>query len=368
MKFYDDIGSFIIELVKYADDKDIKTFLQNCFEEVITQQDREEELLTSNYYMQMLLNYLYNYICLSDETLERLPTFKLDNADFDRLKHLDITKCRLIYMHLVALCQSYYTLWVLCTPQSCTKILKLLIENYKINKFYYYIYNEKLIRIKIKQHGETKYYYDKKEFYFERDSSKDYILSENRDYKVEINKNFAINTILQQSKKDAIDIEKAIAKYKDDFFKAIKEFLIQFDFQDIKEAHEQIVSILKNEEKEYCKCCNPNRKNPKATKLCDKCKNLFDSLEELKTYIDDWESNDFICSITETDFKKMIYEISPAKYPKINKLRNARKNKLNKLIQKLETEIEHSANSAKYEEITKCIAKIKQQIIRCFDN
>lgn len=403
MKFYDNIGSFIIQFINYVDIRDIKKFLYNCSAKIITVQDIEEEKVEPYYYQQMLLNYLYNYIYFLDNGLERLSTDALDDALFDPVQYLDISTCRLIYLHLNALCQSYFTYNAPLSddkqeyeqlenefyekykktvkikyiePIECTKILEFLIDNYYKNKFYYYAYNGKIIRLKIKtktKHNKPVYYYDKKEFNIVQDSTKCYILDENRDLKVEINKNFVEGITYQLPCKDNTDEDENTKKFKKVFKALFKNAMPQIDFQDITEAHNQIISILKedeeddDDEKKYCKCCNPNIKKPKATKLCSKCKKLFNSLEMLKKHTKDWVSNDFIYSIAETDFKKMIYNISPTKYPEIQKLRNKRKNILNKFIKKLEREIEHFNKADEYKIVTEKIAEIKQLILNSFD-
>lgn len=402
MKFYDNMGSFIIQFLAFGASRDIKKFLYNCSAKIITAQDIEKEQTELHYYQEMLLNYLHNYIYFLDNELERLSTDALDDAPYEPIKYLDISTYRLIYLHLNALCQSYFTYNAPLSddkekykkiekkfykkykqivkikyiePIECTKILKFLIDNYYKNQFYYYAYNGKIIRLKIKtktKHNKPVYYYDKKEFNIVQYGTKYYILDEDRDLKVEINKNFVESITYQLPCKDNTDKDEKIKKFEKDFKELFKNAMPQVDFQDITEAHNQIISILKedeedDDEKKYCKCCNPNIKKPKATKLCSKCKKLFNSLEMLKKHTKDWVSNDFIYSIAETDFKKMIYNISPTKYPEIQKLRNKRKNILNKFIKKLEREIEHFNKADEYKIVTEKIAEIKQLILNSFD-
>lgn len=397
MKFYDNMGSFIIQFLAFGASRDIKKFLYNCSAKIITAQDIEKEQTELHYYQEMLLNYLHNYIYFLDNELERLSTDALDDAPYEPIKYLDISTYRLIYLHLNALCQSYFTYNAPLSddkekykkiekkfykkykqivkikyiePIECTKILKFLIDNYYKNQFYYYANNGKIIRLKIKtktKHNKPVYYYDKKEFNIVQYGTKYYILDEDRDLKVEINKNFVESITYQLPCKDNTDKDEKIKKFEKDFKELFKNAMPQIDFQDITEAHKQIISILKEDEKEYCKCCNPNIKKPKATKLCSKCKELLNSLEMLKKYTEDWVSNDFIYSIAETDFKKMIYDISPTKYSEIQTLRNVRKNILNKFIRKLEREIEHFNKSDEYKIVTAKIAEIKQLILNSFD-
>ena len=47
-----------------------------------------------------------------------------------------------------------------------------------------------------------------------------------------------------------------------------------YSAKDIISFHNEIVDILKNKQRENCKCCNPDLNNPQKTKLCNNCKQL----------------------------------------------------------------------------------------------
>lgn len=382
------IGEFLIELIRYADDNDIKTFLNNCSPKLLDNTDTCS-------YKTLLINYLFEYIYgFIEPKLPTLPELGIENGKIIRGLPIskyanfktDISNYTNVYLHIYALCENYYSYIMLdnnerkilqqsaelisedvklnvITDKDRTKILKLLIESYADNKFYYYFYNDKLIRLKIvqkqKEH-KLEYCYESANYKLEDKYNTTYIISPAH------NVNIALKQKLVRTRDcvGAIDYEH-IEEY-------LKQFFENINFQDIKTIHKEIISAITPKKNEYCKCCNPNLKNPNSTKICDNCRNLLFELKQLNKTIDKDDINDYIASIKSIDFKKFIYSINDKD---IGKLRTRRRTEISKIINKLQKEVSQelkenfgSADEKYYTELTKRISKIKDCIIQSYNN
>ncbi len=382
------IGEFLFELIRYADDEDIKTFLGNCSPKLVDNPAPCD-------YKTLLMNYLFEYIYgFIEPKLPTLPPLVRENnkiirglpiAKFPNF-NVDVSNYTHIYLHLYALCENYYSFVMLdrnekkllcqlaeeldekfelniITDKDRTKILKLLIKSYADNKFYYYFYNDELIRLKIVQkqrEHKLEYCYELAKYKLQDKENTTYIISSAHN----------VNTKLKQKlarKRDfvgAIDCE--------NFEKYLEPFFENISFQDIKTAHKQIVSAITPKKNTYCKCCNPNFKKPNSTKICDNCRNLLFELNQLNKSIDKNDVNDYIASIKSVDFKNFIYSITDTD---IKKLRTRRRTELSKIINRLESEIKQeisenigSSDEKYYRELADKIKLIKQLIKQSFEN
>lgn len=116
----DRLGEFLIELITYADDKDIKTFLRNCSEDLITDKDNILEDTSIDFYKSKLLNYLFEYIYGFIEL--RLPILPpLIYEDGKLIRGLDIPRYQNFKKDISAYTHVYLHLYALC---ECTTVIK----------------------------------------------------------------------------------------------------------------------------------------------------------------------------------------------------------------------------------------------------
>ena len=387
----DRLGEFLIELITYADDKDIKTFLRNCSEDLITDKDNILEDTSIDFYKSKLLNYLFEYIYgFIELRLPVLPPLIYEDGklirglDIPRYQNFkkDISAYTHLYLHLYALCECYYSYQTLpknknqnmqnvveehidiidtqpdkiagITNKDKTKLLKMFIDSFSENKFYYYFYDNKLIKLEIeakRKNNKLDYFYKSTAYTLQDAERSTFIL--NQDNKI-------CGTLKQKLLRQISEISII------DFYQSIVAtgtILQHTSFQEIQQAHKHIVKALHTTDMKICKCCNPNVKNPKATKLCNNCKELFSKLNDLKLNIAEWEPNDYIDSIKEMDFKKYVYQVKLNEISDIVDLRKKRKKTLIKFINKLEKEIDNANN---YNKLIDIINQLKPLIVKCF--
>lgn len=382
----DRLGEFLIELITYADDKDIKTFLRNCSK--IYQVDNEDSEDDNYYNKTVLLDNLFKhiyYFIVADKLTEKgdicIPLFSYVESVVEQHTPL--------YLHLYALCNNYYSYMTLyrgekkkiqtlidkinkqfnknykinsLTVLDRTKLLCMLINNYTENKFYYYYDINQLVKLEIvKGKAEKSYNYKFSKYnLIDRDGLTDITDKHNK-------KISSIRTQLIRDPENIIDFNKS------NFIDIVVSILNHKSFQDIKQAHQKIVAILKRKPRTvYCGCCNPNPKNYNMDNLCDKCRKLFFQLNSLKKIIDDYDANEYILSVKSQDFKKLIEDVTYGSKVDIKDLKRKRKNKLNKIIKKLEAEIQleliDTPNDEYYIQLNNIVKEIKISIKRSFDD
>ncbi len=378
------IGAFIIELIRFADDDDIKTFLINCSEDLVKENLFDVE---KYFYKKKLLNYLFEYIYgFVEMKLPTLPPLIYEDNKFIRGLDLveypnfqkDVSSYTHLYLHLYALCECYKSYMILpknkttqklkdtykntfnfiskipvVTDKDRTKLLKMLIRSYSENKFYYYFYDNVLVKLTVetsRKNNKLDYTYKSTEYKLQ-DEDKITVILNNDNKKCGILKPKLIRQPSEMGVKEFI------------YTIITGDILKHISFQDAKNAHKQIVSVLNMIDREICKCCNPDVKNSKATKICNNCKELFNKLNELKSCIAEWEPNDFIDSIKEIDFKSYVYKVELNEQSDIDDLRRKRKKKLTSFINKLEKEIN---NSSSYNKLTTIVNQLKPLITICF--
>ena len=355
----EDIAEFVYELLQYANDSDIKTFLYEC---VGIKQLKIVSYEQENPYKKELLLKITEYFYYKE---------------IANRKYIS-NEVRALYRHLYFLSRCYYSyiffrnkkifMKNVITALDRKKFIKILIESYVKNKFYYYFDKNKssLIKIFILSNKSKKFDYDDEPFILKDTNGKTHIINEERGKNISLGKILPWNNVFYNSNFTNID---------DKFINSIKYALYGMDFQDIKDFHYKIISAISETYKENCICCNPDFNNLKTDPICINCENLLNKFEELKKYIEEEEPNLFIRRIRKQDFKNLILEIEHNKEKGISGLRKERKNKLNKIIDKLEKQIVKQAevNRVKqiksytnYKKLYELINDIKPLIIECF--
>ena len=384
MKNYDRVAEFLIELIEFGNEEDIKTLLSNCNESI------EQE--TSSY-KTLLLNYLFEYMYgFIEPKLPTLPPLVYENNKIVRglpiTKYAnfktDISHHTMLYLHLYALCECYYSYLTFSreekkimqiiteqynkkfnqgnvihtlTDKDRTKILSLLINSHTENRFYYYFYDDILTKIEIvakRKEGRIENCYKLTKYKLQDKEDITYIINKSADI------NIPLKQKLVRSSNGSIDFGNE--NFEDNF----SALLRSTRFQDIKSIHGQITAIIKNKKRiKYCKCCNPNLLNKNATALCDNCRKLLYKLSVFCKYIDENDVNEKIQQVKYYNFKDIIYNIKANKNSNIKNLRLKRKNKLNKIMQEIEKQIAIEINDKTDEEYYK--QDIKSCIIKSFD-
>ena len=320
------IGAFIIELIRFADDDDIKTFLENIFNDV--DEAYKFAPLGSYYYKTTLINYLFmhiHYFIAGD--LQEKDEFCPSAAGYIDIVIRQHTP---LYLHLYALCECYYSYGMSVTDNSSilkeilkvtnknfsknnkianftdkdrTKFLRLLINSYAENKFYYYFYYNRLTKVEIISNKASKNDKPHFSYKFNRYDLQDkdgvtYIVNKQKGTSFKLDKNFKRFPI-------KVDSDNFVEQF-------CNIFLVNYmSFQDSKKIHQQIVSVLKRKPRTvYCGCCNPNPKNYSLDNLCETCRELFFQLNNLKNNIDEYDPNLYIHSLKSKDFKQLIKDIT----------------------------------------------------------
>lgn len=393
----DDISHFILELIKYADEEDIKLFLENCFSKDLKKDIKDD-------YRATMLQYLFEYIevCTDKEiyTVASPQEKEIYNLDFKFLKSAYykpkdlIHKNMRLYLHLYALCECYYSYGILLkedklvigkiielinkyfnknigihsiTTKDRTKILKMLINSYAKNKFYYYFHDNELIKLEIigkNVNSKREYEYKSTSFELQDREGTTFIINEAK----------KINIPLKQKLHRVIGDKKLSEICSDEgFINGLLLIVGHLSFQDVKSIHEQIIKAIKKKPRaKYCKYCNPNPKyNTNETK-CNNCNDLLFIFNSLKRKIDPYEPNEYILSVKDMDFEQIILDTKLTKNSNINKLRERRQNKLLKITKKLKKEINieitDKSNNEYYESLATLVIKIEKCIAKSFEN
>jgi hypothetical protein len=385
------IADFLIELVRYANDSDIKAFLSNCSDKLT--KDIDDENCDTYYYKTWLLNYLFEYIYgFIEPKIPSLPPLVYEKSKLIRGLPIieypnfntNVSDYTYLYLHLHALCECYYSYLMVfsnekklikqlieksqkdiklgaITDKDRTKILNLLIDSYTKNHFYYYFYDDELVKLEIaskRENHKLENCYKATKYHLKDKDKVTYIINNNNTVYTHLKQKLVRNT--------SGEIDFATVDFKEYF----ASLLNNIEFQDIKSIHKQIVkAITPVKGKKYCKCCNPYNKRIRNS-LCSKCKDLFSELNKLKKSIDKDEVNEYINSIKSFDFENRIFNISGSN---MKNLRRKRKTQLNQIMNKLETEIkleiEENGGEFKiyYIKLNDKIKVIKRMILISFD-
>ena len=384
---YDRVAEFLIDLIKYADDEDIKIFLENCSDRL--------KATGINDYKTTLLNYLFEYIYgFIEPKLPTLPPLVYEDSKLIRglpmLKYpnfnTSVSYYTDLYLHLYALCECYYSYPIFnagdkniktitkefskifstenkinyVTDKSIKNLFKLLINSYTKNKFYYYFYDNTLTKVVI-----TKRVKNRRPFYYLQTTNYQLVDKDNTTYIINSDKG-----IKKKLKKKLVRNTSGEIDFKDENFATnIQQLLVNVNPENVKAIHSDIVSAIT--EQHLCKCCGSkiDIKNKKG--LCENCKNLFKQLNSFCNGIDELEPNKIIFSFKNIKFEKLICKIG-IKSKKITTIKNNRLARLNKEISRVEKEISKELkkgnNFDKYNILNNQITNIKVLIKECFEN
>ena len=328
------LGQILVLLINYADDRDIKQLLLNCYPEINTDEVCESQAKTFKEYLIYKLC-IAHYSCYEYINEYNIESFR---------KILKKQSIELLILHLIALRKGFnnflflekgtdyidieklisatqYTKGIVkiafkgnIAENDITKILHLLINNYTQHKMYYEYLNENII-----QKLEVISYKDK----YTLPSSNEVRILEHYDFKktpYQIKKctNYTTLTNTITGKKLKIKGRLDITPFY--INKHGKSDILAINFDDFKQINNSICKELSRDiEKSPCVWCNPNE-NSKRT-MCTCCRNLLD---ELKHYQEQGLIDNTI---------NILQEVKNIKYGKIKTFRTLLEKRKNYLIE-----------------------------------
>lgn len=339
----DRIAEFITTLITHADDEDIKTFLGYFANKLPKPQFGYSNHKT------LLIGYLFQYIYGHIETnASEIVNIVSKWDDFILPEHLNYPNNLIhyepLYLHLYALCECFYSYKMLNQSEknliqkilettdksltkniecpatvknnSTTKLLKLLINSYKENGFYYFFYDDTLVKLTIHRCKKSLYNEqseDEKEYEYPSAKYKYTKLKlEDRGNKTYItdgkNINESLGSYLTRARHFNKDRESI--KTLDDVENLAKDLLKELTktsaYDTAKNLHKKIVTILKK---------IPSKK-PRKDKLCEEknIKNLnnkyeviLKKLQKAQNLIIDDEPEEIIRAFKDIDFNEELF-------------------------------------------------------------
>ena len=395
--------NFIIDIIRYADDKDIKMLLSNskALSYQWYSQYTSEKDVSKGRLLACLFDYIYEFIepelfiepDLIVEKCEIMEEFAIPAPQ--NLANC-ITNHKLLYLHLYALSECYHSYPVyfpnkhknelykfqqmfaengvnviktkVLTGNDIKKLLHMFITSYTENGFYYYFYDNELVKLEIRKIAtkkKTDYKYIKTVYNLKDTENTTYITNND----IDININLKQKLLREQREKFAkININTSDTN----FIGAFEYLFGTYDFQDIKNIHSKIISVLKITPKEKCKCCNPDINNPKSTKICNNCKKLFKHFQELQSFIDEMTGSTYLYQLKNKNIREEVYKINiNSKAKDINELQKKRKNFFNNIIRKIKSESEKyklKDYSSNYISIMTIIDNLENLVADIFDD
>ncbi len=357
------------ELKKYADDSDIKTFLNYFREELgISPEEDSDEI---DYYKMKLSGYLIRYsnfipLYLHLDFLYKCYTSYIVCFGGENKKEKEyLQKIADKIKQKLNLEENESTK---LTDVTRAKILNMIIENYKENRFYYYFHDNSLNKVVIKKKKTNKgikFYNDIFEYIIQDEDKSTFLIDTETNIKYSLKKHLI---------RDFWYNEQELLNGNDNtFMYIINDMTNCISYTEVQYFHNKIVDILKDKKDITCKCCNPNFSKPSLTGLCDHCKNLFDELQLINEEVIKWYENDDTFSFKNFNFKKFLYDDVPAAIStNCTQLRQKRKNKLISKLNELEKEINKECDAyhkKRYDKITEYIKTVKENLIpQSFDN
>lgn len=287
-----DLGQILVLLINYADERDIKQLILNCYSEINKDEVYESQSKTFKEYLIYKLciahyscyEYIYegnlesfrkilkkqNIEALILHLIALLKGFNnflflekgLDNIDIKKLKKATQYKKGIVKIALKGN----------ITEKDIPKILHLLINNYSQYGVYYEYLDENTIqRLKVRHH-KNRYpmpnsnvvkileYYDFDETLYEIKKCTNYTVLTNKTTGKELKINGRLDiTPFYINKSGKKDIQAV-------------------DFDDFQKINNAICKVLANDtEKVPCVWCNPNESIKSA--MCPNCRNLFEELQ-----------------------------------------------------------------------------------------
>ena len=288
-KFYLNLSDITHDLLKYADDYTIETFLNYINQELNGKLEKDLFFLDD---LPPKRKLLYTIIVSARSVLIHLNSLELCYGSYkDRFADFDDDNYALSFIK--------DTLGNDSQPGKVTDnkkemLFRLIVENYKENKFYYRFGGSTLDKIEIKNLGKKSFNYCITEYPSTKVNGKTII------------KNKATNDKHSISKSLDFPMDQDRIVKEEDFRPFFEDMTTPYSSSYYKDLHNQIVNILKNDRKNYCNCCNPNRiKNSRA--ICDNCKNTFDEFDYLNQQIEDWKQYDDTFRANSIDYKQIVY-------------------------------------------------------------
>lgn len=394
MIHHKEIANTLFDIIHFADDEDIQVLLENCS---IKCESGVSDKIT-------LLNNIFNDVYYSIGT--KLNTTLSFESNYNELKRTfrpvdpalykeNKPNNTLLYLHLYALSECYLSYqqipsteksWIeqiakeykkefneylgcsCLTNKNKTNFLKMIIQCYKEHGFYYYFYNDILVKTEIVEEKDLseddKINASYKHTYFKLVDTDKTTFIVNTD----LNINYDIGTkLLRNSKEFKQNIYNMIRNANDSnimvFFETV---LTTTDFQTLKKFHSKIVEAIHTNKPVFCKCCNPDVNNPKRTKICDNCKNMFDEFEELKDIILNKTFDGYDSVIAKVNLKENFYKI-PTSDTTNKEIRKKRKRLVLRIITQLENEFKKFKEETYYTEYRDKVDYLKFLIKLCFD-
>ena len=386
-KHLDKFSEFVREILYYADDKDVKTFLEFIPNIKINSLNYKSLLLANLlqpvqncavYYVYQLPIELPDNPINTESVPEDYPLLTVFTETFKSYYPL--------FLHLYVLCESYYSYVTVSIEEKSMlqqvanvftkynktdnikihaitnidkqKILKMLINCYKNNKFYYYFNNEKLAKVaiqKYKQNNQIKYKFDEVVYKIHDDDKSTRLVNHEK------NINYNLKKILLR-----ID-DKFDLPTEDEFFmEKFSKFFDHISFDTIKKVHSNIVDAIKSPPKDFCKLCNPNPNNPRAYKLCPTCDKFIAKINEISELINQDEHNEYLYTIKNSISRHSIF----SKFLKKNNGEiysiKKRKTRFAKLISELKKAVQNEMNNPNFAQyaITSDYNKLEELILQ----
>lgn len=283
----ENLYQFIVLIIKYADEKDIKTFFKNCSIDKGAENKKPDEIISPTYYKEALIYDLFNLGII----LHGYKTNNLSNENIiQNLQEEDNYK--ILLSHLFTLNGCIYTYDRNMIVKNFAKVFHVLVESYAKYKFYYEICGSNLI---VTTNNGRLYYnitlQDNKTVLTDEDTGRKIIL------------NILIACYIRNLNDNKIyNLEQTVSD-----FKKINRLIYE-------KLSEKTCS-------NFCAWCKPsNIKN--AKRKCNNCKNLAEELKELQQITE-------VTEIKNINFNQKLQEI---KANDIKELKEKRKKYLKEIV------------------------------------
>lgn len=357
---YPVIVEFIIEFIQYADEADIRSFLEflihdkNLF-------SSEEDMYDSNYFKNKFIELLIRHPKHNQLILQHLEGLQYCYNSYKAIFNDDKKTMQLIDIAFAEYNSSKPINPPSITSKDKTKLIHMIIENCITNGFYYFFYNDTLYKWDVTLKKKNKIGFDETTYDLIDEVDATHIVSKN---------NYVDYNLKYLLPRYDTYLDSVLNRDESKFLTGLNELIRCEDFQKIKNIHNKIVEAINVNKKDYCKCCNPIVNNSKLSKICDNCKNLFEEFNNLNSYLEEWEQYEYEFGIAKIDYKNMIYNIKPDRMLNLKSIKIKRKEKLLNAINMVVKEINKETNSNEIERksrIEESIDRLESLISKSFD-
>ena len=366
-KHFNKFSEFVLEIIYYADDEDVKTLLEFIF---------NIDFNSLNYKLFLLANLLRPIQNCAEYDVYQLP-ITLPNNNFINAKSVPddyplftvfkkaFNSYYPLFLHLYALCESYYSYITIpieeksiiqqganiytkysktddikihaITNSDKQKIFKMLVNCYKNNKFYYYFNNDNLAKVAIqeyKQNNQIKYKFDEVVYKIYDDDKSTHLVNSEKGI------DYNLKTILLRN-----DDKYNLPTSEEVLIEKSTKLFAHISFDTLKKMHSDIVDAIKDAPKDFCKLCNPNPNKSNAYKLCPKCDEFLAKINEISEHINQDEPNEYLYTIKNRISRYSIFneflKKNNREYYSIKK----RKTRFAKLINDLKKNVQNEKNN-----------------------